>query len=120
MTCLGELGSARRKEAAEKLLMRPVCRRLKADSEKKINAFNASLKASTTRKPRSGLLFPQPVKAVAAQRLTETRRVFSTLREMRKPMKTRGLTVAISDLESILCDKVFGFNTPNFFLKVPS
>ena len=58
-------------------------------------------------------------KAIAAQPLTKTCRVFNTLRKMRKPMKTRGLTVAISDLESVLCDKVFEFNTRNFF-EVPS
>src|SRR5271166_1615987 len=53
-------------------------------------------------------------KAVAAQPLTKTWRVFNTLREIRKPMKKFGLAVGGSYLESILCDKVFEFNTRNF------
>lgn len=55
--------------------------------------------------------------AIVAQPLTRTCRVFNTLREIRKLMKTLGLAVVISSLESILCDKVFGFNTANFFLR---
>lgn len=59
-------------------------------------------------------------KAVAAQPLTKTCRVFNTLQELRKPLKTLGLYVYISDVKSILCHKVFGFNTEIFFEVHPS